>query len=45
MHGSSAIDREQLPGSFVSHPGTDAVAKKTEWYAEQRLECMIQPIH
>jgi hypothetical protein len=45
MHGSPAIDREQLPGGFVSDPGTDAVAKKSEWYAHQRLERMIQPIH
>jgi hypothetical protein len=45
MHGSAAIDRAQLPGSFVSHTATDAVAKKTEWHAHQRFECMIEPLH
>ena len=45
MDGSPAIGRAQLPGSFISHTGAHAVAKKAEWHSHQRLEGMIQPLH
>ena len=45
MHGSAAIDRAQLPGRFIGHPGTHAVAKKTERHGHQRLERMMQLFH
>jgi hypothetical protein len=45
MHGSPAIDRAQLPGSFISRAGAHAVAKKAERHSHQRLERMTQSLH
>ena len=45
MHGGAAIDRAQLPGRFIGHPGTHAVAKKAERHRHQRLERVVQLLH